>query len=167
MASFGGSSRESSQPRDQTHASYISCTGRWVPYNYQKSTLNIHWKDWCWSSNNLPPLMWRANTLEKTLMLGKIEGRRKGRQRMRRLDGIIDFSGHEHEQSPEIVKDREARCAAVHEVAKSQIWLSDWTTTTWEASVPCKPSCCLLLYNTLWFEKHLFVSCLFIFSTIL
>ena len=66
-------------------------------------------------------LMQRANSLEKTMMLGKIEGRRKGRQRMRRLDGIIHFSGHEHEQSPEIVKDREAWCAAVHEVAKSQI----------------------------------------------
>ena len=66
-------------------------------------------------------LMGRTESLEKTMMLGKIEGRRKGRQRMRRLDGIIDFSGHEHEQSPEIVKDREARCAAVHEVAKSQI----------------------------------------------
>ena len=59
----------------------------------RKSVLNIHWKDWCWSwnSNTFGHLMWRSDSLEKTLMLGKIEGgRRRGQQRMRWLDGITN-----------------------------------------------------------------------------
>ena len=72
-------------------------------------------------------LMQRANSLEKTLMLGKIEGRRRrGQQKMRWLDGITDSNGHEFEQGPrDVVKDREAWRAAVHGVAKSQTPLSD------------------------------------------
>ena len=76
-------------------------------------------------------LMGRADWLEKTLMLRKIEGRRRGWQRMRWLDGITDsLNGHEFEETWEIVKDREDWCAAVHGVAKSRTQLSDWTTTT-------------------------------------
>ena len=71
-------------------------------------------------------LMRRADLLEKTLMLGKIEGgRRRGRQRIRRWDGITDSTDMNLSKLQEIVEDRGAWCAAVHEVTKSQTQLSD------------------------------------------
>ena len=75
-------------------------------------------------------LMQRANSLEKTLMLGKIEGRRRReQQRMRWLDAIIDPKDKSLSKLRERVKNREARCAEVHGVTKSWTQLSDWTTT--------------------------------------
>ena len=76
-------------------------------------------------------LIQRADSSEKTLMLGKIEGRRRrGWQRIRWLDSITDSMDMDLSKLQEIVKDRGAWGAAVYVVEKSQTWLSDWTTTT-------------------------------------
>ena len=87
-------------------------------------------------------LMWRGDSLEKTLMLGEIGSRRRrGRPRMRWLDGIMDSMDVSLSELRELVMDREAWCAVIHGVTKSRTRLSDWTELNWTelnpALVPC------------------------------
>ena len=76
-------------------------------------------------------LIWRVGSLEKTLMEGIVVRRRRGRQRMRWLDGIMDFMDMSLSKVQEFVMDKEAWRAAIHEVAKCWTRLSDWTELNW------------------------------------
>ena len=106
------------------------CFGQWADQT-RKSTLNIHWNDWCWSSSSFVS-WWEELTHWKRLWFWerlKAKGE-EGGCGWGHLDSIVNSMDMNLSKVWQIVEDREAWCAAVHEVTKSWTRLNDWTTTT-------------------------------------
>ena len=133
----------------------LDCEESWVPKNWcfwtgvlektLKSPLDCkeiqpvhHWKDWCWSWNSqyFGHLMWRADSMEKTLMLGKTEGRRRGWQRMRWLDGITDSKDMSLGRLRELVLDRACCGSWGHKESDT----TELTELNWRCK-RCKETC--------------------------
>ena len=109
-------------------------------------------------------LMRRDDSLEKTLMLGGIGGRRRrGRQRMRWLDGITDSMDVNLSELRELVMDREAWHAAIHGVSKSWTWLSNWTELNWTLLYPDAQSHTHTHTHNVYINTHLYITHRFIF----
>ena len=114
---------------------FLGLQGNQTSQSERKSSLNIHWKDlcWSWSSNILATWCEGPTHWEMNLILGKTDGkRRRGQQRMRWLDSISKLMDMNLYKLWEIVEDRGAWLAEANGVAKSQTQLNDWTATTTE-----------------------------------
>ena len=132
-----------------------------ISQSYKKSTWNVHWKHWCWSwsSNTLATWCEELTHLKIPWCWERVEGRRRrGTQKMRWLDDIIDSTNMNLSKLKDIVKDREAWHAAVHGAAKNWTWLSDWTTTSNYALMMCTLcgilECILIMSNKTFLKEN-------------